>query len=134
MSTGFGPDQHRSGYAATASQPDGGSARNRAGRLALAAGIVLVLSGLVQQVIAIMLPHLMATYDLTAAEISLRFNLIGHGVTVIVALVALIAGGIGLSGAGKPKAAAGAGFALGTMAVLSVLVSLVAPAIVASLL
>lgn len=134
MRTGFGPDPHHSGYAAAAYRPDGGSGRNPAGRLALAAGIVLVLSGLVQQVIGVMLPQLMTTYDLTAAEVSLRFNLIGSGVTVIVALVALIAGGIGLSGAGKPKAAAGAGFALGTMAVLSVLVSLVAPAIAASLL
>ena len=133
MSTGFGPDPQNPGYAAAAYQPGHGSGKNPAGRLALAAGILVVLIGLVQQVVAIMLPHLMARYDLSAGEVSLRFNFIGAGVTVIVALVALISGGIGLSGSGKPKAAAGAGFALGATAVLSVLVALVSPAIVAAL-
>ena len=134
MSTGFGPPPDHSGYAATAYPPGDGSGRNPSGRLALAAGILLVLIGLVQQVIGIMLPQLMTAYDLTAREVSLRFNLIGSGVTVIIALVALIAGGIGLSGSGKPKAGAGAGFALGAASVLSVLVALVAPSIAAGLL
>lgn len=134
MSTGFGPGPHRHGYATTAHQPGAGSGRNPAGRLALAAGILVVLVGLVQQVIAILLPYLMERFQLSASEASLRFNLIGSLVTTVLALVALIAGGIGLSGAGKPKAAAGAGFALGATAVLSVLVVLIAPSIIDSIL
>lgn len=134
MSTGFGPGPQHPGYSADSYRPGAGTGKNPAGRLALAAGILLVLVGLVQQVFAVMLPQLMAEYDLTASEISLRFSLVGGGVTVIIALIALIAGGIGLSGAQKPKAAAGAGFALGAASVLSVLFSLVVPRVVGGLL
>ncbi|WP_147915519.1 hypothetical protein [Ruania zhangjianzhongii] len=130
MSTGFGPDPHHTGYAATAYQPGAGRGRNPAGRLALVAGILVVLIGLVQQVLALLLPYLMHRYDLSASAVSLRFNLIGGIVTTVFALVALIAGGIGLSGTGKPKAAAGAGLALGVTAVLSVLMALIAPSII----
>lgn len=134
MGTGFGPDPHYSGYGEAVHRPGEATGSNAAGRLSLAAGIVLVLVGFGQQVIGVMLPHLMDRYDLSASDASLRFTLIGGVVTVIIAVVALIAGGIGLSGSGKPKAAAGAGFALGAASVLSVLFSLVAPTIVGALL
>lgn len=130
MSTGFGPGPHGPGYSAGAYRPGEGTGRNPAGRVALAAGLVVVLIGLVQQVFAYLLPHLMDRYDLTPSEASLWFTLIGGIVTAVFALVALIAGGIGLSGSGKPKAAAGAGFALGAAAILSTLLSLIAPSIV----
>lgn len=133
MNSGFGPDPQHYGYSAAAYQPGAETRKNTAGRVSLVAGIVLGVVGLGQRVVSVMLPHLMHQYDLSVAEASLRFTLITGVVTVSIAVVALIAGGIGLSGSGKPKAAAGAGFALGASAVVGVLFMLLAPSIAMAL-
>lgn len=144
MSTGFGPPPERArpgqrpqpgygaaanpaGYAPAAYQPGGGTGRNPAGRVALAAGVVVVVVGLVRQCIAYVLPYVLDHSDLSVATTYQIVGLIGGAVTVAIALVALIAGGIALSGSGKPKGAAAAGFALGAAALLTALFDLVGP-------
>ncbi|HLS63390.1 MAG TPA: hypothetical protein VK060_08435 [Ruania sp.] len=143
MDTGFGPSPDRQqpgsqqqfghpgqpGYSAAAYQPGPATGSNSAGRVALAAGILVVLIGLVQQLVAYVMPALFSNFFDTYQV----FALIVSGASVVIGLVAVIAGGIGLMAPGKPKGAAGAGCALGAWAVLGALIGLLGPAIMTGL-
>src|SRR5690625_5071953 len=130
---GYGDAGYQPGYGAAAYQPGAATGRNPAGRFSLTAGILVVLVGLVQQVVAYALPYVVDHSDLSVATTYRNVNLVGAAVTIAIALVALIAGGIGLSGSGKPKGAAAAGFALGAAALVSSLFGLLGPVVVGSL-
>lgn len=122
----------QAGYSAAAYQPGAGTGRNPAGRVALVAGIALMLVSLAQQLLAYLLPYLASEYNLSTVQVWQRYNLFGNGITLALGVVALIAGGIGLHGPGRPKGAAGAGFALGGMAVLTALLGLLAQPLLAA--
>lgn len=108
----------------------GASTGNVPGRASLIVAVVIVFVGLVQQLAAYLLPTLLYRSGMGAAEMSSVFGIVG-AISGVLGIVALILGILGLTQRGAPKAAAGAGTAIGAHAVLSVAFGLLAPLLLA---
>ncbi len=130
---GYHPAAYQPGYSQAAYEPGTATGTNTPGRVSLAAGILVVLIGVVQQVVGYSLPALMDIGSLSPYPTYRMFSMVMGGASLVVGLVAVIAGAVGLKAPGKPKGAAGAGCALGAWAVLSSLLGLVLPAILLGL-
>ena len=97
---------------------------NPAGRVSLILAISVVIVGLIQQALSYFLPLLFSNLAMGYSTLGVAFAGISLVVGVLSA-VALITGIIGLRRVGAPKAAAGAGTAIGASSLLSVLVGFV---------
>lgn len=115
------PDVHPQPYAAV--PPSGGAA----GSVALIVGLALVAIGVVQQVVGLFLPQIMAEAGLSTVQVGLVYSGISI-VTGVIAIVGVVAGVIGIQpGRARGRLAAAAGLALSVAHVVSVIVGLVAP-------
>ncbi|UFU03324.1 hypothetical protein LQF12_01545 [Ruania suaedae] len=104
---------------------------NPPGRIALAAGIAIVVLGLVQQGMSYFLPTLAVSLDLS---VSSMLSLVYGPLNVVLGLLAVtatIAGAIGIRRAAAPRLAAAAGLALGLSAAATTLLSLLMTALTA---
>ena len=104
--------------------PDAASASTRgdgaAGKVALGFGIATVLAGIASHLASSMLPLIMQRRNLPADTVG---QILVPIVVVhcLLALVALVSGLVGLLQPGQPRAAAGAGTALGAAALAGVI-------------
>lgn len=127
--SGYGAAAYQPGYSAAAYDPGATSGSNPAGRVSLAAGVLVVVIGLVQQVVGYLMPMLITGSGTASYETYRLFSYAAAGTSVLIGIVAVVAGSIGLRAPGRPKAAAGAGVALGAWAILSAVVGFAVPAI-----
>jgi hypothetical protein len=104
--------------------PSSASPVNRAGRVALIAGIAAAVEGLVQQGVSVYIPVIMNESGAGVSQIAGIFSalIVAH---TLIAAVALAFGAYGVTRPGLPHAAAGVGLGIGAVGVAAGIVALV---------
>ncbi len=97
---------------------------NPPGKVALAAGIAVVVLGLVQQGLSNLIPSLADSFDLASSTLYQLLYGPTNVVVTVLALVATVSGAIGVRRTGSPRMAAAAGLALGLASLASSVIAL----------
>ena len=107
---------------ASAPPPQPGNGRNTPGRMSLVFAAVLVFIGLLQQGFVIFIPQVLNDFGLSIAALNGGLIMVAI-LEAILAIVAIALGWFALTRPGLPKAAAGAGTAIGAATLLGVIVT-----------
>ncbi len=99
--------------------------RNGFGRTAFVLGLIIVCVGVMQQLVAMMLPMIMQKFALSVSSVSMIFTPF-YLLDGILGVLAVTFGIISLQRPGLPRGAAAAGTALGGHVLLNIVVSVVA--------
>lgn len=110
--------------------PSPQAGRNVPGVIALTAAILLLLVAIVRQFIAAALPLLMAETGMSIGEMTNFYLTPVMILTLILGLIATIAGGIGMARRSAPRTAAAIGLAIGVWVLTLEVVAWVAPRLI----
>lgn len=128
---GYQPGQQAPG--APSAHPTGAQQKNIPGRIALIAGILTALVMLASQAVVLALPLLANRFALGTMTVVDALNTISTIAYIVFGIVAVVCGAIGLVGPPKPRGAAGAGIAIGILALLTTVVNFLTTAVLEAL-